>query len=250
MSGGASAALGHDERTRLLANTIERHAPLPGEPFPCPYLPGRMARHVTLIPSPLAPGLYHSLMDLNFRRTGPLFYRPQCDECSECRMIRVLVNEFRPSRSQRRCCARNADVTVTIGRPEPTEEKYQLYTRYLESRHDGQMDGSTNEFAALYTSLVRTREIMYRVEGRLLGAAVIDLEPEAMSAVYCYFAPEAEHRSPGVFNILTLIDECRRIGLPYLYLGFYVRGCSKMSYKADYWPHEIRQDDGRWVRSG
>lgn len=241
----------HERRTGLLARAIERGGPPPGEPFPCPYLPGRMARLLTLVPSPIPPGVYHSLMDLNFRRLGPVFYRPQCDGCSECRMIRVPVAEFRPSRSQRRCWARNADVSVEVGPPEPTEEKHALYTRYLRSRHDGQMDGSPGEFHGfLYTSEVETLEIAYKVEGRLVGVGVADLEPMAMSAVYCYFDPSAARRSIGAFNVLWMIQECRRRGLPYLYLGYYVRDCSRMSYKASYRPCEVLGPDGRWVRGG
>lgn len=237
----------HESRTQLIARAIERGGPAPGEPFPCPYLADRMARHLTVLPSPIAPGVYHSLMDLNFRRLGPVFYRPQCEGCAECRMIRVPVAEFRPSRSQRRCRARNADLAVEMGRPAPSEEKHRLYTRYLDARHDGKMDGSPLEFHAfLYTSPLRTEEILYRAEGELIGVGIADIEPLAMSAVYCYFAPEAAARGVGVFNVLWMIEECRRREIPYLYLGYYVRDCGKMSYKAGYQPCEILGPDGRW----
>src|SRR5687768_16680670 len=123
--------ISHEERTDLLARAIDRHGPTPGPPFPCPYLPDRMARNVIVVPSPLAPGVYHSLMDLNFRRLGAIFYRPDCLSCTECRQVRVPVAEFRPSRAQRRCLSRNADLTVQLGPPAPTEEKRLLYQRYL-----------------------------------------------------------------------------------------------------------------------
>jgi arginyl-tRNA--protein-N-Asp/Glu arginylyltransferase len=239
----------HEGRTRLLAQAIARESPAPGEPFPCPYLPGRMARQVTLLPTPLVAGVYHSLMDLNFRRLGLVFYRPDCEGCGECRMVRVPVSAFRPSRGQRRCWTRNADLTVEVGRPVPTEAKRRLYKRYLDHRHDGQMDGSPSEFHGfLYTSSVRTVEIVYLWQGRLLGVGLADLEPEAMSAVYCYFDPDAESRSLGVFNVLRMVEECRQRGLPYLYLGYYVRGCGRMSYKAGYRPCEILDHTGRWVQ--
>lgn len=240
----------HEKRTELLARALEKSAPRPGAPFPCPYLPGRMARHLTIVPSPASPGVYHSLMDLNFRRLGPVVYRPQCDSCAECRMIRVPVAEFSPSRSQRRCRARNADVSAEVGLPEASEEKHRLYKRYLDGRHDGQMDGSPEELGFLSWSALRTVEIAYRVESRLIAVGVADLEPVAMSAVYCYFDPDAAARSPGVFNILWMIEECRRRGLPHLYLGYYVRDCRKMSYKAGYRPCEILGPDGHWFRSG
>jgi len=235
--------------TRLLARAIERRdLPLDG-PFPCPYLPQRSARHLTVVPAPLFPGVYHALMDLNFRRLGAAFYRTGCDGCDQCRMLRVPVAEFRPSRAQRRCRARNADVTAVLGRPAPSAEKLALYRRYLEARHDGQMDGSELELRALTAgSAVDTREIEYRVGGRLVAVGVADLEPQAMSAVYCYFDPRAARRSLGVFNVLWMIDECRRLGRPWLYLGYWVAGSPKMSYKAGYRPCEALGVDGRWRR--
>jgi arginine-tRNA-protein transferase len=244
-----ASARRHRRSTELLARSLAAHAPEPGERFRCPYLADREARHLTVVPRPLQPGVYHALMDLNFRRLGPVFYRPQCVGCDECRMIRVPVAEFRPSRAQRRCRERNRDLSVELGPPRPSEEKHALYRRYLEDRHDGQMDGSPLEFHGfLYSSELTTLEAAYRLDGVLLGVGLVDVEPLALSAVYCYFDPAAAHRSPGVFNVLCLIDECVRRGVPYLYLGYYVRGCSKMSYKAGYRPHEILDAAGRWVR--
>ena len=209
-----------------------------------------MARNVIVVPSPLAPGVYHSLMDLNFRRLGAIFYRPNCLSCAECRQVRVPVAEFRPSRAQKRCLARNGDLQVEVGPPAPTEEKRELYQRYLALRHDGQMDGSPGEFYGfLYTSTVSTVEIAYRLNGRLVGVGVADLEPDAMSAVYCYFDPDERARSLGVFNILRMIDECQRRGIGYLYLGYYVRDCRRMNYKVVYRPCEILDPAGGWVRA-
>jgi arginine-tRNA-protein transferase len=239
----------HEERTALLARVLERRGPPPGEPFPCPYLAGRLAQHVTLVPYPLEPGLYHSLMDLNFRRLGPVFYRPSCQGCDACRMIRIPVADFRPSRSQRRSWRRNADLSVEATAPDPTEEKRRLYRTYLERRHDGQMDGSPEEFYGfLYGSEVETVEVQYRLGGRLLGVGIADVEPGAMSAVYCYFDPQESSRGLGAFNVLWTIDECRRRGIAYLYLGYYVADCRRMSYKALYRPCEVLGPDGRWAR--
>ncbi len=204
-----------------------------------------------MLPSPLAPGLYHSLMDLNFRRVGRVFYRTACEECTECRMIRVPVEAFRRSRAQARCARRNQDLEVEIGPPAPSEEKHRLYRRYLDARHDGQMDGSEQEFHDfLYSSPLRGIEVVARLEGRIASVGVADLEPEAVSAVYSYFDPELERRSLGVFNILTLIEECVRRHKPHLYLGFYVSGARTMSYKIEYRPCEILRPDGTWRQLG
>jgi len=237
----------HDARTRLIRRLLEHHAPAPGPEFPCPYLEGRGARHLTILPTPLAPGLYHSLMDLNFRRSGPVFYRTACDGCDACRALRVPVAGFRPSRAHRRCRARNADVALSVGTPQPTAEKHALYRRYLEARHDGQMDGSEHEFAGfLYASPLYTEEFELRIGERLLGVGLVDVEPEALSAVYFYFDPELGSRSPGVLNILCLIDECRRRGVPWLYLGYHVGGARAMEYKTGFRPCELLQPDGSW----
>jgi arginine-tRNA-protein transferase len=240
----------HEERTRRMAEILAREELPPGIPFPCAYLEGRLARHVTIGLSKVSPGIYHALMDLNFRRSGGVFYRPTCGGCQECRMIRVPVAEFRPSRGQRRCAVRNADLDVEFGPPQPTAEKHALYRRYLEARHDdGQMDGSAEEFERfLYDSPLDTLEVTLRVGGRLVGAGIADLEPLALSAVYFYFDPSEVRRSLGVFNVLRLIEECRRRSLPYLYLGYLVPASRKMAYKAGYGPHEVLSSAGAWER--
>ncbi len=200
-----------------------------------------------MLPQPLRPGSYHALMDLNFRRLGRVFYRPDCGGCAECRILRLPVDAVRLNRSQRRCRDRNRDVALCMGRPQPSEEKWRLYRRYLEARHDGAMDGSWEEFAGfLYTSAVETREFEYRLDGRLLAVCLIDCEPLAWSAVYCYFDPAERRRALGVFNVLTLLEQCRTRRVPWLYLGYYVNGSRAMAYKAGFRPCEAMGSDGRF----
>jgi len=219
----------------------------PSAPSPCPYLAGRESRLLLLRPRELAPGLYHLLLDLNFRRLGWGVYRPACDGCTECHQLRLEVSAFRPNRSQRRCRARNADVVATFGPPDPTEEKHGVYRRYLDARHDGEMTGSWDEFTDfLHEGPALAREVVYRVGGRLVGAGIVDLEPEAVSAVYFYFDPDLADRSPGTFNVLWLLDECRRRGIPWLYLGYHVAGGRGMDYKTAFRPHQILGAEGVW----
>lgn len=164
-------------------------------------------------------------------------------------MIRVPVRDFRPTRGQRRCLAHNTDLEVAQGDPVPTPEKHDLYRRYLEARHDQQMEGSLEEFESfLYKSSVETAELTLRVGGRLVGVGIADVEPLALSAVYFYFDPSEERRSLGVFNVLWLVEECRRRALPFLYLGYYVRESPKMAYKANYCPHELLTPEGSWTQ--
>jgi arginine-tRNA-protein transferase len=188
-------------------------------------------------------------MDLNFRRLGPLVYRPACDACGECRQLRVPVATFAPSRAQRRCLKRNRGLAITTGPPELTDEKLELYERYLHERHDGQMTGSREELEGfLYVTGIETLEVCYRSEGRLVAVGIADVEPRALSAVYCYFEPDIPTRGLGTFNVLWLLREARRRGVPHVYLGYYVAGAPTMEYKAGYRPCELLQPDGSWER--
>jgi len=242
-----SEAFDPEEQRKRLLRVLHDKSPPPGDSFPCPYLPDRKARNLTLAVPDLPAGLYHAFMDLNFRRTGAFVYRPQCPGCEECRMLRLRVADFRPSRAQRRCVARNADLSVTVGAPVADREREDLYALYLEARHDGQMDGSPEELRDfLYTSRVETLELAYRLDGRLLAVGIADAEPHAWSAVYCYFDPDLAARSLGVFNVLRLIAECAGRGVEYLYLGYYVSASTRMSYKASYRPCEVLGRDGLW----
>jgi arginine-tRNA-protein transferase len=237
---------GWEEQRERLRRSLRRR-PAPGPPFPCPYLPGREARHQTLLASTCPPGLYTGLMDLNFRRLGPLVYRPVCDGCAECRQLRVPVATFRPSRSQRRCLNRNRDLAITIGPPRLTDEKLELYSRYLRERHDGQMTGSREELEGfLYVSGIETLEVCYREGPRLVAVGIADAEPRCLSAVYCYYEPSLAARGLGTFNVLWLLGEARRRCAGHLYLGYYVAGAPTMSYKAGFQPCELLRADGSW----
>ena len=235
-----------DARARLAA-LVDSLGLEPSSPSPCPYLTGRDSRLVALRPERLAPGLYRLFLDLNFRRLGAVVYRPACEGCRECRQLRVDVLCFRPTRAQRRCLRRNAHVAARSSRPEPTAEKHEAYRRYLEARHDGQMSGSWEEFEEfLHEAPAFAREVVFRVGDRLLGAGIYDAGPGAVSAVYFYFDPDLGDRSPGTLNVLWLVDECRRLGVPWLYLGYHVAGSPHMAYKASFRPHQVLGDDGRW----
>lgn len=239
----------HGRRLQRLARLLAESGLAPGDAFECPYLPGRVARHAVVAAPELPAGAYHALMDLNFRRLGRVYYRPQCDGCRACRMLRVRVAEHRPTRAQRRCAARNADLVARVRRPRVSDEKLALYGRYLAARHDGHMDGSREELESfLYTAPATTFEVCYHAGEQLVAVGLVDAEPAALSAVYCYFEPELRARALGVFNVLWLIDECRRRGVDYLYLGYHVAGSRKMAYKAGFRPHDLWLSDGRWER--
>lgn len=221
----------------------------------CPYLPGQVAR----MP------LYRQLRRLGLdetdarfaaaeRRVGTCLYRTQCPTCSACQGLRIPVDEFRPSRSQRRVLGRWQDRgRIAFGAPSLDEEKLDLFNRHkqerdLASEEDGPMTG-LGYASWLVQSCVLTMEMRYYFDDRLVGVGILDLGRTAASSVYFYFDPTAEisRLSPGVFSVLQEVDFCRTTGREFLYLGLYVEDCRHLSYKADYWPHE-RQVDGVWQR--
>lgn len=217
---------------------------------PCSYLDGREAIDEGYLTLQLSPARYQRLMDLGFRRSGHIVYRPVCQGCQACQPLRVLVEEFKPSKSQRRVLKRNADVVLELGEPSLTPEKLSLYQRYLEFQHPGTRQDAGLETLRdwLYSSCTATLEACYRDRsGRLVGATILDLCPRALSSVYHFFEPQEAKRSLGVYSVLAEIEFCRAKGLPWYYLGFWVRGCPKMEYKSDYAPFELMVG-GRWVR--
>lgn len=218
-----------------------------GEEHPCPYLPGLTAQSIFTFPLELDGADYQLLMDSGFRRSGDFFYRPDCFDCHACTPIRVLVDRFRPSRSQRRAVRRNSDVRLRIGTPRLDDERWNLYRRYEAHQHDRRMIDSREEFVGFFCeSPIETIEMEYRIGRRLAGIGIVDVSPTALSSVYFYFEPDYARRSLGVYSAVCEIEECRRRGLPFWYVGYYVRGCSKMDYKSNFRPNEFLRPDGTW----
>lgn len=217
-------------------------------PSPCPYLHDRDDQAEWFLVDEFSPAVYEALMNRGFRRNGTIVYRPACAGCQECRQARVPVDAFKPSRSMRRVWRRNHDVSVEVGPPEPTGHKQELFRQYLASRHDGTMTGSDEEFHDfLYTSPVSTLEITYYLGRRLVGVSLVDRGPRSLSSVYMFFDPNEPRRSLGTFSVLWEIDYCRRSGIAYYYLGFYIADCPAMAYKSRYRPCEILQDRQHWA---
>lgn len=204
---------------------------------PCPYLPGRWERKlVTEMNGPDAPELHTRLSRAGFRRSHHFAYRPACHACQACVPVRIPVDRFERSRSQRRIWRRNADLSVALRPARATAEQYELFRRYLLSRHaEGEMAAMSSadyramvEETALQSSLVEFRD----QQNRLAAACLVDWLSDGGSAVYSFFTPELFPRSLGTHCILWLVEECRRRGLPYLYLGYWVAQSPKMAYKA------------------
>jgi arginine-tRNA-protein transferase len=215
---------------------------------PCPYLPGQTERKV-FANLPFSEGAHvnDELTQAGFRRSQNIAYRPACEACDACVSVRLPVPEFAFSRSQRRILKRNADLSRDLVEAEATTEQFDLLRRYLQGRHPG--GGMTgmgwlDYVAMVEDTAVRTHLIEYRLPspdggpGDLVGVCLTDLLGDGLSMVYSFFDPAMEARSLGRFAILDHLRQAAVVGLPFVYLGYWVRGSRKMNYKADFRPME------------
>jgi arginyl-tRNA--protein-N-Asp/Glu arginylyltransferase len=217
----------------------------------CSYLPGRIATSRAFYSHELSPELYHDLMDCGFRRSGKVIYQPICAGCRECQSIRVLVDRFHPDKSQRRCLRRNSDLAVSESTPIPTDEKFDLYQRYVRDWHQTDLQDVQHDRQAfesfLYDSPVHTIEFNYRDEsGKLLAVGICDRSARSLSSVYFYFDPAESSRGLGTLGVIHELAWARRAGMIFYYIGFWVKGCPKMEYKAKFRPHQTLSPQGIW----
>lgn len=224
-------------------------------PSPCPYLPGKSERKVfTELRGAHADELNDALGRIGFRRSQTVAYRPSCIDCQACVSVRVLADEFRPSSSQKRNAKRNGDLVATVCRPWSTIEQYELLQRYLGQRHPG--GGMTNMDEVDFADMVEHTPVdswivEYReptsdgTQGKLVGACLTDRQGDGLSMIYSFYDPDhAAREGLGNYIILDHIERARGLGLPYVYLGYWVDGSPRMQYKIRYRPME------RLTRSG
>jgi arginyl-tRNA--protein-N-Asp/Glu arginylyltransferase len=231
-------------------------------PSPCPYLPGREERKVfTHLVGKRAPEINDILTQGGFRRSQTIAYRPACEGCRACVSVRVVASDFALSGSFRRVARRNGDLAGHMGPAAPSSEQYSLFRRYLDTRHgDGGMaDMTVLDYAMMVEdSHVTSRLVEYRrrgpdtaINGRgrgpLLAVSLTDVLSDGLSMVYSFYEPGEHRRSLGTFLILDHIARARSLGLPYVYLGYWVDGSRKMAYKARFTPQERLMPHG-WER--
>ena len=218
-------------------------------PYPCSYLGGVEARSQVATPSFLiTTPVYSELVRHGFRRSGTFTYRPRCDSCRQCVPVRVVVGDFRSTRSQSRSQKKHNGLNVTLHALKDKAEYFELYRRYQAARHrDGGMDDDSPEQYRnfLLQSHVDTLLVEFREENILRMVSVIDVLQDGLSAVYTFYDPDVPHASFGTYNVLWQIELCRKLQLPYLYLGYWIAGSRKMAYKARFQPLQGLQD-GTW----
>lgn len=249
---------GHEtrgERGRMRREVVDRRRPFYlTTTRSCPYIEGLSERKiVTKLTGFDAREHYDALSRGGFRRSQDFAYRPSCPTCRACVPVRVVASEFEPDRGMRKTLKANRGLTITEPETRATHEQYRLFRRYLLTRHaNGEM--SSIEFPdyreMVEASPIDTRIVEYReADGRLVAACLIDALDDGLSAVYSFFEPGFGKRSLGTFVVLDLIERCRALVLPYLYLGYRITGNRKMAYKTRFHPLEELLSQG-WARMG
>jgi len=209
----------------------------------CSYLNDQFAQSVFVHPSvSLTNDLYAQLIEQGFRRSGDQVYRPQCAECSACIPVRLSVEHFKPNRSQKRCLLRNRQIQVEVKPALFDWAHYELYIRYQMIRHgSGDMAKASPEeyLSFLGSSWCETQFVEFSINNELAAIAVVDQFEHALSAVYTFFDPKFAGASLGVYAVLWQIEQARKQHKEFLYLGYWIKACQKMSYKSDYKPLQV-----------
>lgn len=226
-----------------LADFVEQAHYIGLHPARCPYLKTEISQLRFILARGVDAETYHQLMDRGYRRHGSMAYRPQCPNCNACEVLRVPIETFKRSKSQRRAWNRcHGRFESRFTDPFYSDEKADMYNRYLAWQHDSNdRDISQMEYTDFFVnSFIEgcTKEHQLWYEGKLAAWGIVDILPRALSTVYFCFDPDFQRESLGVYSALLEIEHARSLGIPYYYMGYYIAPCPSMAYKADYRPHQ------------
>jgi leucyl-tRNA---protein transferase len=218
----------------------------------CSYLDDEIAQPAFVHPLfDMTNAIYSELVKQGYRRSGDEVYSPHCPNCSACIPVRLRVADFMASRNQKRCLRKNVDTQAVIKPAEFDKAHYEMYLRYQAARHgDGTMaNSSPNDYQHFLASAwCDTHFVEFLIKGEVVAIAVVDHLDNALSAVYTFFDPKFSDYSLGVYAVLWQIEWAKQLQKEFLYLGFWIKRCRKMSYKSDYQPLQIFRDK-EWVSS-
>lgn len=218
---------------------------------PCPYLPGLPSCQDYFLACGLNEAELENLLSTGWRKFGVYFFRPTCPTCSECIPLRVLTQEFSPSKSLRRVKNKNKDIVVRFKKLQYSERIYELYKKHTLIRFPNQTISSKEEFMhSFFIPSTPSMMIEYCLNDALIGVSFLDISAESLSSVYFIYDPDHYKRGLGNFSAITEIEKAKEIGKTYYYLGYYVKGNQSMNYKARFTPHEMYDWKlKRWVRN-
>lgn len=214
-------------------------------PSRCRYLSSQIACLDNRVILSISPAEYELMLSRGWRRMGCFFFRPACPACAECRSLRVPTQSFAPDRSQRRAWQRNARLRVVVQAPTVSTEHLRLWNEYhsfmrnLRDWPESPMTPDDYEATFLTGQFSFSREFLYYDEDRLVGVGLVDLTPDSLSSIYFFHDPAWRKPALGIFSVLKEIEYARQSGLSFAYLGYWIRECPSMAYKAQYRPHEL-----------
>ncbi len=215
----------------------------------CPYLKDRYWSLLTMEASSISKTEYENLLNIGYRKNGNIYYLPKCHDCEECRSLRVLVDNFKYSRRNKKILKKNSDITIKIKKPSYSKEKIKIYKKYIKDKHNDDLlyDVEYNYMFSFLTSNDYTQEMDYYLNDKLIGVGILEILVNSISSVYFYYDTNFMDRSLGIFSILKEIEFTRRLGKKYLHLGYYVHDCQSMNYKSRFKPNEILYMNHIWV---
>lgn len=219
----------------------------------CSYLEDEIAQSVYVHPAfQIDNGLYSGLVELGFRRSGNDIYKPQCPECKACIPVRIPVKHFVPSRKQRRCLKKNSQTQTVIKSASFEQTHYDLYLRYQNQRHQGgaMAQSSPDDYINFLSSdWSQTQFVEFLIDNRLAGVAIVDLLDNGLSAVYTFFDPDLADYSLGTYAVLWQIEQAKKLRKEFLFLGYWIENCRKMTYKNQFQPQQ-QLIDNHWSNPG